>query len=375
MIGDPRRLRLCLASLAAINMTAAVSLIVLQPSRSGDLRTVYDWCRQWLFGAVDVYTPPHISTDYPPNAISLFSPLALISERWLVVVWTAISLALAPLLPYVVARAALPKSHRAIGLICVAFLCWASARTLLQFSVLSMALAFAALSLADDRPVAAGFCLGIALAKPHIALPVALWACLTGRIRVIITSAFVVLAACLAYCWHADAAPWTTAAGWWRVLSDTYGGAGGLVGVTSIRRWTASDTVWIVAAGALLLIPAAMAVMSRRASGIERLAVVATGCLWSLLAFYHNGNNLILMLPAFVVFATVARAWVVVALQIVLMADVQSRTAPFAASGSALGIVALDVNRVVVLLALGGITLLWWQRRHARIEQRPEGVS
>ena len=86
------------------------------------------------------------ATDYPPNAIVLLSPIALLPTAWVVPVWTLFSLALAPLLPYL--GAALrnvrhPPCDRDPD---PAVSCWTSARTLLQFSVLSMTLAALSLS-------------------------------------------------------------------------------------------------------------------------------------------------------------------------------------------------------------------------------------
>jgi hypothetical protein len=63
------------------------------------------------------------------------------------------------------------------------YLCWAAPRTLLQFSLLSMTLACAATLIVDSRWLLSGALLGLALFKPHIAGPFALWMLVTGRIR------------------------------------------------------------------------------------------------------------------------------------------------------------------------------------------------
>src|SRR5258708_6621221 len=155
MTSGERRIALVLAVLAGLNLALAVFIIATQPERARDLDTMYDWCRQWLYGHVELYRLPDAATDYPPNAIVLFSPLALVPARWLVPLWTIVALALAPLLPFVVARSAGADRRRQASIVIpiAAVLCWASARTLLQFSVLSMTLAFAALWLSDASPV------------------------------------------------------------------------------------------------------------------------------------------------------------------------------------------------------------------------------
>ena len=378
MTAGERPIARALAVLAGLNLALAVFVIATQPERARDLNTMYDWCRQWLSGRVDLYRLPDAATDYPPNAIVLFSPLALLPARWLVPAWTICSLALALLLPFVVVRTA--RSDRrwrtSTAIAVAAFLCWASARTLLQFSVLSMTLAFSALWLEDAAPVASGICLGLALVKPHIALPVALWAVVSGRWRNVATASMVVAAGVLAYCAYADASPFETIPAYWRVLAATYSGADGLVGVTSVRRWAASDAAWIAVAAALLTLLIAMAWTSRRATGLDRLAVVACGCLWSLLAFYHNGNNLILVLPAFVVMLAGAPLAALAAVQLALMIDVPARLGGLVPPRGVLHTLVIDFDRLLVLAMLGAMVLFWWRHPPAvdKIDASPKGA-
>lgn len=346
------RIRLLLTALAVINLSIAVWIIARDPRRSSDLQTMYDWCSQWLRGHVDLYALPGSATDYPPNAIVIFSPLALLPSSWLVPVWTAAGLTFAVLLPLVAVRAA-GDGRLPAALVVACFLCWSAVRTLLQFSALSLTLSMLALYLSDRRPIASGALLGLALAKPHIAGPVALWALLTRRGRIVFTAMAVVVASAAVYCWWTGAAPALTVQRYWGVLTATYGGKDGLTGVTSIRAWVTSDALWLILSAMVLLVPSAMAVASRRATGLDRLTVVAAFCLCSLASVYHNGNNLILALPAFLVLW--ARApFAVVIVQILLMLDLPARVPhpPFA-----------GVNRVLVVAMLAYLAALWWRDR------------
>ena len=346
-------LRVLLTLLAAINLLIAIWVIAHDPRRSSDLQTIYEWCRQWLHGHVDLYALPDAATDYPPNAIVLYSPLALLPSSWLVPVWTAANLALAVLLPIAAVQAAGDRRLRA-PLIVACFLCWSAVRTLLQFSALSLTLSMVALYLSDRRPFMSGTLLGLALAKPHIAGPVALWALVTRRWPVIVTAVSIVVAGTAIYCLWTGAAPALTMQRYWSVLATTYGGRDGLTGVTSIRAWVNSDAVWLVLSAMLLLVASAMAAVSRRASGLDRLTLVASLCLCSLASVYHNGNNLILALPAFLVLWLRAPLAVVVIVQMLLMLDVPARVPrpPF-----------VDANRVLVVAMLGYLIALWWRAR------------
>ena len=87
-----------------------------------------------------------------------------------------------------------------------------------------------------------------------------------------------------------------------------YGGPDGLVGHTSLRAWALgavedparADAIWIVLSVVLLVALCGLAMRDRsRDLDDGGMAIPAMFCLWSLLTIYHNGNNLILMLPAF----------------------------------------------------------------------------
>lgn len=374
-----KRLRVLFAVAACVNVAAGVTIALGDPGRASDLRTVYDWCRAWLIAGQPLYTAPDAATDYPPNAIVVLAPLALVPARWLVPLWTAVAVALTPVLPWIVMRCASRRDRDGRELIVpvLASLCWAAPRTLLQFSLLSMILAFVALLIVDRRWLAGGVALGLALAKPHIAAPVALWMLVTGRIRPLAAAAAVVLGGWAVYDLRIGESPLTTAAGYWHVLGSQYWGADGLIGHTSLRGWTrmwtadpaTADALWIALSALLLIVLCALAARDRsRALDQGGIAVPALFCLWSLLVTYHNGNNMILMLPAF------AFLWYhgerrtplwhllpVAILQAALMFDLPVRLAGAAPALGRGRIVIEQFDRAIVLTTLAYVSVLWYR--------------
>jgi hypothetical protein len=135
-----------------------------------------------------------------------------------------------------------------------------------------------------------------------------------------------------------------TLAGYYGVLGRLPAGPDGLVGRTGLRGLTtilAADSrvadAWWIAGSAFVL--AGIVWLARRdpqrplAAG--GLAITSLFCLWSLFAFYHNTNNLIMMLPAFVFVWLVddrpgsPQRWVpILLLQAALMFDVPTRLGP-----------------------------------------------
>ena len=85
LTGRTRTWLYLLALLASLNLVLGLALSFGQTARAGDLWTVYSWCHQWLYRGVSLYGPDG-STDYPPNAIVMYSPLAAIPKQWLIAV-------------------------------------------------------------------------------------------------------------------------------------------------------------------------------------------------------------------------------------------------------------------------------------------------
>jgi Glycosyltransferase family 87 len=368
-----------LAVAACVNVAAGVTLALRDPHRASDLWVMYDWCRAWLIGGGSLYAGADASTDYPPIAIVLLAPLALVPREWVVPLWTVGAVALTPVLPWLVLRCASRDDREPLALTAPAllYLCWAAPRTLLQFSLHSMTLACVALLIVDARPLAGGVALGLALFKPHIAGPIALWMLVTGRFRPLMAAAAVVLLGGAVYDARIGESPVTTAAGWWHVIGSEYAGPDGLVGHTSIRAWAhiaaadpaVADAIWMTVSILLLAVLCAIAMRDRsRALDEGGLAVPAVFCLWSLLAIYHNGNNMMLMLPAFAfLWFRVDRqaspsCWIpMLVLQAALSFDVPVRLAGLAPGLGWGRMVIEQFDRVVVLATLASVSVMWYR--------------
>jgi len=367
---------------AATNIAVGIGLALTQPSRAGDLWTIYEWCRAWLLHGQQLYAGPYATTDYPPNAVVLFAPLALLPKQWLVPVWAAVTLSITPLLACVVIRSVRPRIQLADALLpMLLFFCWGGVRTLLEFSRLCMMLAFLAVFKADSRPVSSGVSLGLALAKPHIAGPIMLWALFTRRARVVAVAMAVVAAGFAAYCVRAQVTPTAVMNDYGRILLSLYSGADGLIGRTSLRPWwialagqeSLGDILWGIGAGLLLIVPCGIAMRGSDVSDV-RAAAPALFCLWSLLTIYHIGNNLILMFPAFAFLLLVddaATLWwrvsLASAIQLAMMLDVPVHLASSVRDRGPVFLVVRDFDRLVVLVTFISVTILWRRLERARV--------
>lgn len=177
----PRAVLRIVAICAGINLMLAVTLLT-EPGRAADLHLIYGWCSRWLWLGEALYSSH--TTDYPPNAIVMYSPIALIPHGVLVPVWAAVTVTLTPRFAYLAVRVAVPRATPAMAIFpALLMFGWGGARMLLQFTRLSLTLAYTAVLVADRWPMAAGVLLGIALSKPQIAGPIALWMLFTRRWR------------------------------------------------------------------------------------------------------------------------------------------------------------------------------------------------
>jgi hypothetical protein len=293
--------------LAAINLCAG-AVVSLMPQRQYDLQTMRRWGGEWLAGGTDIYRLPDEAPDYPPNAIVLLAPLSRLPDDAAPVMWAALNLTLAP----VVARLAVRSmpGARANGdalLLASMLLCWGGFRTLQQFTLVTLAFGLAAMSLARRAPVRAGVLLGLALAKPHIAVPFVLWALFERRWRMLTAALAVTVAGFSLYCVVADSSPASVVRGYVGVLGLVYGGDSlGLVGLANLKplfeQLTAEFTISAALAGAAAAVLLILVCVAGFAEGSRHrpvvLAAPALAGIWSLLTFYHLTYNFLLLLPA-----------------------------------------------------------------------------
>ena len=369
---------LAVAAGAAVNLVLAVVLL-REPARAADLRIVFDWCSRWLRHGEDLYATLSSSVDYPPNAIVLFSPLALIPPGVLVPLWAAITVVLTAAFAYVAVRVTAPRATGEAAMVPILlFLCWGGVRMLLQFTRVTVTAAYAAVLYADSRPLASGVLLAVGLSKPQIAGPIALWMLFTKRWRQLAVAGGVSLLAAAVYVIHAHASPIGVLTGWTATVRALYADPTALVGRTSIRRWTyglagdssAADAMWAAGAVLLLIIPcgAALAEAGRRSS--RAAAVPALFCLWSLLVWFHLGNDLVLLFPAFAFLLLLddppthrGRMMIAAAMQIVLMLDLPVHLIGYAPMLGPLSFLVADADRLMTIGVFFYLAFLWWRLR------------
>ena len=359
---------------ATANLAVGLVLAFTQPSRADDLWIVYDWCRSWLVHGQQLYAGIEARTDYPPNAIVVLSPLALVPRSWIVPVWALLSLVVTPIYARLAVIAFRSRTQTvSMWLPILLFLCWGGTRTVLEFSRLSMTLAITGAVLADSRPVASGVSLGLAMMKPHMAGPVVLWALLTKRMRVVLIAAGVIAAGIAVYCVRAHASPLAVATDYRSVLQTLYFADDPLQGRTSLQPWLRAlvgdrllgDATLGAVGVVLALVPCVIALRPRLESS-QSYGTLALLCLISLLTVYHIGSNVVvLMLPAFV-FLLMAddppsfrwRMCFVGAIQLVLMLDIPVHAAPFVSESGIAFLIVRDVDRVLVLATFTAVAIL-----------------
>jgi hypothetical protein len=220
-------------------------------------------------------------------------------------------------------------------------------------------------------------CLGLALAKPQIAGPVALWMLLTGRTRSVAIAGVTVAAGFAVFCIHAHANPLLVVSDYLRTLTVVYADPSVLVGRTSIRRWTflwtstplGANIAWMVGSVALLVAPCVVALSDRRRAPPPGAPVaLALFCLWSLLVWYHLSNNFVLMLPAVALLlvcederSRTSRLAMAAVMEVAAIADVPLRLARLAPALGPAGFLIVDFDRLVLLAAFAYLIALWYR--------------
>ena len=306
LFSPPRRAVLVLwLALAAANLSIGLSL-VSDPHRRSDLENVERWGRQWLIDGENPYAPAGVTTSYPPHGIVALSPLGVFPARVVAPAWAVLNVAFAVLAPWLAIRTIRPTATVAECALPVAmFLCWGGVRTLLQFSMMTLTLSMMAMVLADTRPRWGGVCLGLALIKPQIGIPVLLWAMFTRRWRLVAGAAAVVITGYGLFCQRAGVGPVRVATRYVEILKQLYLGDALVVGLANIRELIAltvssAETVDALSiAIALTLLLAICIVGFREGTRNERLlcSAPALAGVWSLLTFYHLTYGFVVPLP------------------------------------------------------------------------------
>jgi hypothetical protein len=385
-----RRVLLFWAMLAGLNLAAGV-VISTQPHRLTDLESVLRWERAWLLEGDNIYRLSGSYVDYPPNAIVLLSPLALLPASVASPFWVLVNIGFACLAAYLAARFFRPYDpFRVVLLPVLMFLTWGGVRTLAQFSLAALVLSMLTLKLAERRPGAAGVFLGLAMMKPQVAVPVFLWSIFTRRWRLAGIAASVVAGLFAVFCVWSRSSPASIVVRYVEILAFYHTGHEILAGVSElrplIRQIGAANVDFVVGWVGLALLAGISIAGFQEGTAIKRILYAAPplAACWSLLTFYHLTYGFVVLLPVMMLLALndtgrssmrVVMFWV---LQLGMMFDVPGMAQRLGLAGTAVYSRALvHADRVLIVVLIIGLGALAWRDSPALplAAQPPEPVD
>ena len=364
------------SALAVLNLAAGV-VVSSQEHRLYDLESMMRWGRYWLVDGTNVYEPGVWSApDYPPNAIVLLSPLALLPALVAQPLWILMNIAMAFVAPYAAARFFRPHDpSRVIALPVLMFLSWGGARTLTQFTLVSLMCSIIAMRAASGGQIAAGAWLGLALMKPHVAAPVLLWSVFTRRWRIAVTALLVTGGLIGVFCVRSGSHPFQVGARYVEILRTYHTGDAILAGISELRPLVklaadASNVDAIAGSIALALI-AAISVAGFLEGAVRTRVLYAAPPLvacWVLLTFYHLTYGFVILLPVMMLLAlndsppTRLRKTLFWVLQLGMMFDIPGASRRIGLAGTALVTHFLvHADRVLILGLFAGLIMLAWR--------------
>ena len=323
-------------ALGVVNVIAGV-VIGLRPGQSQDLTTVTGWCRDWLINGVNPYPGPRFTTNYPPYALVLLSPLLLLPQGILKGCWSLASVALAVAAARLGLKAAPAGWQRLDGvrLSVGCFLAWESVRVSLevgQFTLLVFVCGMAAV--VYKGKVGRGILLGITMIKPQIGAAFLLWALLEGAVAAVLIAALPAAIGTIVFAARLHESLLGAVRVYGDVVRHELVAPAFRQGVLELRpliRWVITppaiaDAIHLAIVVASLI---AVVVAHRRMSPANRsLFLLPLTCLWALMSVYHPNYDQVLLWPAAVALwvwqadAQPKRFGLVAALQLMLVVDI-----------------------------------------------------
>jgi hypothetical protein len=369
------------AALAALNLAAGI-VISSQAHRMSDFENMMRWGHAWLVEGRNVYEIDGWAVAYPPNGVVALSPLGLLPLGIAHPTWMLLNIMMAIVAPYCAARFFRPHdSLRVIALPVLMFLCWGGVRTLTQFSLITLVLSMAAMMLADRSRVMSGACLGLALMKPQVAIPVFLWSVFTRRWTLVLTAVLMAGGLFAVFCVQADASPIRVVARYAEILAAYHTGDAILAGISEFRPLiyqliTDVSKVDAIASSIALGLLAGICATGFQEGAVRKRVLYAAPPLvacWSLMTFYHLTYGFVTLLPVMMLLAlndtrrsTLRQAlfWI---LQLGMMFDVPglSRRAGLAETALYVNVLA-HVDRALMVTLFAGLVALAWR-------EEPEG--
>jgi hypothetical protein len=377
----PRRRAIRLWALFAILNLSVGVLLATQPERLSDIANVTGWTADWLLRGQDVYTNSGLILVYPPHAVVLLSPLALLPFTAAAGCWVIASIVFVFLSGYFAARFFQPHApFRSILLPILMFASWWGAHTLVEFSLAALVLSMAAMMVADRQPLASGAYLGLALMKPQMALPVFFWMVFTRRWRSVAVAAATVLGGTAIYCARVAANPVSVAQHLLGNLKVYYTGNAIMTGNTDLRPLLhlfvadVGTLDMIVGVLALALVAGICAVGFQEGRWRNRTLYSAPPLIacWSLLVFYHLSYGFVILLPALMLLVfndapqTALRRGLVWTLQIGMMLNVPGLLRHSGLADAALAGALIDhFDRFLTMAIFAGLIALAWRESPA----------
>ncbi len=370
------RVLLFWAALATLNLAAGV-IVSSQPHRVFDLESIMRWGHAWLIEGRNVYEIDGWAVAYPPNGVVALSPLGLVPLAVAHPTWMALNILMAILAPYHAARFFRPHDPlRIIALPILMFLCWGGVRTLTQFTLASLVLSMAAMAFADRHRVMSGACLGLALFKPHVAVPVFLWSVFTRRWTQVLTALFVACGLFAVFCARSDAHPIDVADRYAEILAAYHTGDAILSGISDFRPFISQFVTDVSSVDAIAVSIALGLLAGICATGLQEGAVRTrvlyaapplVAC-WSLMTFYNLTYGFVILLPVMMLLAlndarrSTLRQSLFWILQIGMMFDIPglSRRAGLAEMTLYRNVLA-HADRVLMVTLFAGLVALAWR--------------
>jgi len=373
--------------LGLANMTAGV-VIALRPNQSFDVEKVAQWCREWLILGVNPYSGVDIHANYPPYALVLLSPLALLPAHLVNAAWAIISAVMAVVAGWLGLNLTDERPiERSFQLSIGFFLAWGSVRIDLglgQFTLVAFVCGLAAVRYPGK--IGRGMLLGIAMIKPQVGAAFVLWAILEGALSSVLWAVAPIVIGTLLFAARLGQSPSAVLGLYGDILRNELAAPGFREGALELRplihgliaQPTVADAIHLGIVGASLLL---LVVASRRMNRAGRaLFVLPLTCLWTLMSVYHPAYDFVLLWPVAVAIsvcvADVSRKAVVLgaiaAVQLVLVVDVpglwwklNGRPAPHAYGLLTTAVMHFDRLLVVALFAaLVTLSFRWHPADH-----------
>jgi len=281
--------------------------IAMRVDASRDVWWLWTWTRTWLQGTNPYRWP--IPADYPPWALVALSPVGVVPDAALPVLWACAGVSLAIAVAWVGPKAIAiqsPPLRLTIGL----FLSWAAVRYGLgngQFALLSVASGLAAVWLARNGSAWSGLFLAAALVKPHVGMAFLAWAFVAAKWRAIAGAAAALAAATVVFSVRLGESVVATLVQYMGQVGAELGGAEPLRGTVEMRPLLEAITGYPAVAAILnttLAVAGFAAIVwavSRHPSDTRGELALPLFCLWTLASTFHNAYDLVLVWPVWLV--------------------------------------------------------------------------